>query len=59
MLAFEEGKTAAQQGVEPIENPYPMYSQEGDAWGAGWLVGLDPQLWGEYAARYKSESTHN
>ncbi|MGP0171075.1 hypothetical protein ACSVIJ_04255 [Pseudomonas sp. NCHU5208] len=59
MHAFEEGKTAAQQGVDPFENPYPMYSSEGDAWGTGWLVGHDPEQFGHCAARYISESTQH
>lgn len=58
MLAFQEGKTAAQEGTNHDANPYPYFSQEGHAWGNGWLVGDAPELWGALEDRYTETETH-
>ncbi|MDF9779194.1 hypothetical protein [Pseudomonas baetica] len=52
MLAFQNGKKAAQEGTNHDVNPYPYFSQEGQAWANGWLVGKDPENWGDLEARY-------
>ncbi|EPJ5562211.1 hypothetical protein ACQYZY_27170 [Pseudomonas aeruginosa] len=59
MQAFEEGKTAGKQGIDPFENPYPLHSLEGDAWGTGWLVGHDPETFGHCAALFTSKPTQH
>jgi|LNAP01.1.fsa_nt_gb hypothetical protein len=58
MLAFQEGKTAAQEGTHHDANPYPYFSQEGHAWGNGWLVGDAPELWGDLEDRYTETEKH-
>lgn len=57
MLAFKEGKTAGQEGIKHDQNPYHYMSQEGHAWGNGWLVGHDPELWGDLENSYTEIQT--
>jgi hypothetical protein len=55
MKAFQEGKEAFQAGNTSQQNPYPAMSQEGRAWGMGWLVAKEPGNWSDIARRYEDQ----